>query len=293
MEWNKVLIDNLSILAVIIIVTIVVNKLATKGINKIVLDNEVQYRLRKVIGAFSYLLVAIATIIIFGKNISGIGVALGVAGAGVAFALQEVIASFAGWIALSLGGFYKPGDRIQLGGIAGDVIDIGVLRTTIMETGGWVKGDLYNGRIVRVANSFVFKEPVYNYSGEFPYLWDEIIIPIRQTSDHRLARTIIENACHTTVSELSDNAKTNWKKLKSNYRLEDANLDPIVSLIVTDNWLEYTARYVVDYKFRRKTKDELFEHILDEIAKTNGKVQLASTTIEITNFNQNPDTINP
>jgi small-conductance mechanosensitive channel len=58
------------------------------------------------------------------------------------------------------------GDRVQLGGIKGDVMDIGVLRT-IMETGQWVDGDLYNGRIVLIANSYVFKEPVFNYSGTF------------------------------------------------------------------------------------------------------------------------------
>jgi small-conductance mechanosensitive channel len=60
------------------------------------------------------------------------------------------------------------GDRVQLGGIKGDVMDIGVLRTTIMET-EWVDGDLYNGRIVLIA-SYVFKEPVFNYSGDFPFM---------------------------------------------------------------------------------------------------------------------------
>jgi small-conductance mechanosensitive channel len=66
--------------------------------------------------------------------------------------------------------FYNTGDRVQLGGIKGDVMDIGVLRTTIMETGQWVDGDLYNGRIVLIANSYVFKEPVFNYSGDFPFM---------------------------------------------------------------------------------------------------------------------------
>lgn len=70
---------------------------------------------------------------------------------------------------------------MQPGGIIGDAIDIGVLRTTIMETGQWVKADQYNGRVVRVANSFVFKEPVFNYSGGFPLLLDEITLPERAT----------------------------------------------------------------------------------------------------------------
>ena len=127
----------------------------------------------------------------------GLTVALGVAGAGIAFALQEVIASFAGWLAIMFGGFYKTGDRVQLGGIKGDVMDIGVLRTTIMETGQWVDGDLYNGRIVLITNSFVFKEPVFNYSGDFPFLWDEIKIPIQYGSNYDLATEIIQLAANT------------------------------------------------------------------------------------------------
>lgn len=75
-----------------------------------------------------------------------------------------------GWVAIAFGGFYNPGDRVQLGGIKGDVIDIGMLRTTLMETGEWVDADLYSGRIVRIANSFVFKESVFNDSAECPFL---------------------------------------------------------------------------------------------------------------------------
>ena len=63
-----------------------------------------------------------------------------------------------------------------------------MLRTTLMELGQWVNGDLYNGRIVRIANSFVFKEPVFNYSADFPFLWDEITLPVRYGSDWKLAR---------------------------------------------------------------------------------------------------------
>lgn len=140
-------------------------------------DNDNRYKTQKILDAVSYVIIILALLIVYSENLSGLTVALGVAGAGIAFAFQEVIASVAGWLALMFGNFYRTGDRVQLGGIKGDVIDIGVIRTTLMETGQWVDGDLYNGRIVRVANSFVFKEPVFNYSGDFPFLWDEIKIP--------------------------------------------------------------------------------------------------------------------
>ncbi|MCF8267456.1 MAG: mechanosensitive ion channel family protein, partial [Ignavibacteriales bacterium] len=179
---------------------------------------------------------------VYSDKLGGLTVALGVAGAGIAFALQEVIVSFAGWLTIMFGGFYKSGDRVQLGGIKGDVMDIGVLRTTIMETGQWVDGDLYNGRIVLVANSFVFKEPVYNYSGEFPFLWDEIKIPVQYGSNYEKANEIFLEIAGEETSNLSGKSKENWESLKNKYRLENAQTDPMISLVANDNWVEYTIR---------------------------------------------------
>ena len=206
---------------------------------------------------------------------------MGIAGAGIAFALQEVIASVAGWIALSFGQFYAVGDRVQLGGIKGDVIDIGVLRTTLMEIGEWVKGDQYNRRIIRVANSFVFKEPVYNYSADFSFVWDEITVPIKYGSDHTLARKIIQDAAQKVVSEYVAFAHQTWQNIMRKYTIEDASVEPIVTLVANDNWMEFTLRYVVDFKKRRSTKDLLFTCILDGVAASDGRVSMASTTFHL------------
>jgi small-conductance mechanosensitive channel len=150
------------------IIWILINLLQKKLFTKIK-SNDNRYKAKKISSFIGYVLTIIFLTIVFSDKLGGFTVALGVAGAGIAFALQEVIASFAGWLAIMFGGFYNTGDRVQLGGIKGDVMDIGVLRTTIMETGQWVDGDLYNGRIVLIANSYVFKEPVFNYSGDFPF----------------------------------------------------------------------------------------------------------------------------
>lgn len=269
-------------LGLVAAVVTIIARLLAKTTSKIVEDNSSQYQLRKTISYIGFGVVALAAIGIFGRSIVGFGVALGVVGAGVAFALQEVIASIAGWVAITVGKFYRPGDRIQLGGITGDVIDVGVLRTTIMETGGWVEGDLYNGRIARVANSFAFKSPVYNYSGEFPFLWDEIVVAVKHSSDHVMARQLLVDACHETIEELSGDVRGRWDKLRSRYRLEDANLKPMVTMIFNDNWTEFTVRYVVDYKSRRTTKDKLFTSILEKVDTAGDGVELASTTLEIT-----------
>ena len=244
-------------------------------------DSGSAYHTKKFLDFFGVALVIIVLAIVYFRQLSGFTVALGVAGAGIAFALQEVIASVAGWIALIFGNFYKTGDRVQLGGIKGDVIDIGVLRTTLMETGEWVDGDLYNGRIVRIANSFVFKEPVFNYSGDFPFLWDEIKIPIQYGSDYLKARAILEKVATDHLSQYAALADEVWRQMVKKYLIENAQTKPMVTMVTTDNWVEYTIRYVVNFKKRRITKNLLFESILFAVEGTNGEVKFASATFDL------------
>ncbi len=244
-------------------------------------ERGMRHQARKATNFAGYVIFLLLAGFIFSNQLSGLTVALGVATAGIAFALQEVIASIAGWMAILAGQFYDTGDRVQLGGIIGDVMDIGILRTTIMECGGWVSGDLYNGRTVRVANSFVFKEPVYNYSGGFPFLWDEIKVPVKFGSDHNLARRLMEKVAVQVVGEYSAVAAKTWAKMQTQYLIEDAETGPMVSMVFNDNWIEFTIRYVVAYKKRRGTKDELSRLLLDAFEKTDGKVGLASATFHL------------
>ncbi|MBG6061629.1 small-conductance mechanosensitive channel [Flavobacterium sp. CG_9.1] len=245
-----------------------------------------RYRTKKFSSFIGYFLTILLITIVFNEKLGNLTVALGVAGAGIAFALQEVIASFAGWLAILFGNFYTTGDRVQLGGIKGDVMDIGVLRTTIMEIGQWVDGDLYNGRIVLIANSFVFKEPVFNYSGDFPFLWDEIKLPIQYGSNYEKATAIFLKVGTEVAGDLAEKSHEKWKTLQNKYSLEDAQTEPMVSLIANDNWVEFTLRYVVSYKKRRATKTILFSKILKEIDATNGEIKFASATFQLV---QTPD----
>ena len=282
---QSVLFDPLVGKAVAALIGIVIINLIIRFLQRLVASRvsskDVRYGIRRGLTFFGYLAAVLLIIGIFSNQLTNFTVALGVAGAGIAFALQEVIVSVAGWIALSFGQFYAIGDRVQVGGIKGDVIDIGVLRTTVMEVGEWVKGDQYNGRIVRIANSFVFKEPVHNYSADFPFVWDEIVVPIKYGSDHNLARQIISKAANEIVGEYVQYAQKHWKEMTRKYAVEDAIIEPMIFLIGNDNWMEFTLRYVVEYGKRRGTKDLLFTRILDLIAQTDGKVSIASATFHL------------
>lgn len=270
---------------VAVIVGIIIINVLTRSTRRVLLNHientDSRYRLRKLVNAAGALFSVILITVVFSNKLGNLTVAFGVAGAGIAFALQEIIASVAGWVAISFGNFYSVGDRVQLGGIVGDIIDIGILRTTLMETGDWVKADLYNGRIVRVANSFVFKEPVFNYSGDFPFLWDEITVPVKYGSDYKRTREILQRIADEAVGGLVPEARKTWHTMVNKYRIEDAQIEPMVTLIANDNWMEFTVRYVTDYKRRRSTKDILFTRVLEAFDATNGKVSLASATFHL------------
>lgn len=176
---------------------------------------------------------------------------------------------------------YQPGDRIEINGIKGDVIDIGSVYTSMMEIGQWVSSDNYSGRIVKLSNAFVFRGPVYNYSRDFPFICDEFDIPIRYGSDVEEAKRIILNIATAQLSDHVTESVEKWKSVVGRYYIEDAVVEPTLALTLTDNWIQFNLRYIVDYKKRRYTRHLLNDLILRAIAETNGRVLLASATVEI------------
>ena len=207
-QWiSNPLFIKLAIIVICIIAIHILLRILNRTISQYIKTSETRYRTRKFLTFSGYVAAVLIILIVFGDRVGNLHVAIGIAGAGVTFALQEVITSIAGWFTVAFGQSFSPGDRIQLGGIKGDVIDIGVFRTTLMECGEWVKADLYNGRIVRVANSFVFKDPVYNYSADFPFLWDEITLPVKYGSDRSLTRELFFKVVGEVVGEYAVYAK--------------------------------------------------------------------------------------
>ena len=265
-----------------LVVILITTRLTNKGLSRYVKNNSLRYSARKFIGFLGFVIFCFFAMITFNYKLSSLTLALGVAGAGIAFALQEIIVSMAGFLAVLFGNFYKVGDRVQLGGIKGDVVDIGVLRTTLMELGDWVNGDLYNGKMVRVANSFIFKEPVYNYSGDFPFLWDEIRVPVRHGADIEFAKTMFLEVMNKELGSFTSDSKVAWENLTKELYVENAQIEPMVSLTFDENWITFTLRYVVDFKRRRITKDKLFSTILIKIEENQGKVKIATAAMEIT-----------
>ena len=244
-------------------------------------NNNIRYRSQKIIEVFGYLLLIIVTITYFTGNIKDMALAIGLFTAGITITLQELILSIAGSVYIFLVKVYQPGDRIEIAGIKGDVIDIDSMYTSMMEIGQWVSSDNYSGRIVKLSNAFVFRGPVYNYSRDFPFIWDEFDLPIRYGSDIEEAKRIVLEIAAAQLSDFVRESVEKWKSVVARYYIEDAVVEPTLAITLTDNWVRLNLRYIVDYKKRRHTKHLLNELILKAIANTEGRVVLASTTVEV------------
>lgn len=130
----------------------------------------------------------------------------------------------------------------------------------------------------------VLKENIVNYTGPFPFVWDEIVVPVRYGSEQHTARKILLALAEQVVGQYKAKAEESWQNVKQRYMVETPSFDSVVSLVANDNWLEFTVRYLVPYNKRRSVKDMLFLKIVDAFEETGGKVRFASMTVEITDF---------
>src|SRR5436190_11707642 len=131
--------------------------------------------------------------------------AVGLVSAGLAFALQKVVTSLAGYFVILRGSTFTVGDRITMGGVRGDVVALGFFQTTIMEMGQpppvqsadpavWVQSRQFTGRVVTVSNARIFDEAVFNYTRDFPFIWEEMRLPIAYRDDRGKAEQILLDA---------------------------------------------------------------------------------------------------
>ncbi|GAB2909664.1 hypothetical protein GCM10027047_04810 [Rhodococcus aerolatus] len=214
---------------------------------------------------------------------------LGLVSAGLALALQKVVTSFAAYVVILRGDTFGIGDRITLGGVRGDVVRLGFLKTTIMEMGQppsvatadpavWVNSRQYTGRLVTVTNGVIFDEPVYNYSRDFPYLWEEIVLPVYFRDRARVEELLLAAArAHAVVDDPA--AEAALARMRQQYAMADASLDPAVYVRITDDWLELSLRFLVEHRGVREVKDAMSRDILAGL-EADG-IEVASATYDV------------
>ncbi|MBD3413474.1 MAG: mechanosensitive ion channel [Candidatus Aminicenantes bacterium] len=255
----------LSLLTIFIayILTLLINRI----VNKTISDLKKRYTVRKAVVYIISVLAIINIILIWVKEQVSVTTLLGIAGAGLTLALHQPVTAIAGWLLLLIRRPYDTGDRVQIGDVKGDVIDIRLFYTTLLEIGNWVGSDQSTGRVVHCPNSKIFTESIFNYTRGFEYIWNEIKITVTFESDWEKAKQIILDAAVHDDLDLGEAARERISRMSRKYLIHYEKLTPVVWSNIVDFGVELTLRYMTDARKRRSSQDKICQIILREFNK--------------------------
>ena len=256
-------------------------------------SRRVQFWTRQVIQLVTAVLQVIGVLSIWFNDPARLATFLGLFSAGLAFALQRVVTAVAAYFVLLRGKTFNVGERIKMGGVRGDVISLGFIQTTIMEMGEppsvqaedpgmWVEARQYTGRIVTVTNDKIFENPVYNYSREFPYIWEELRIGVYYDADKGRAEQILLEAARRHTKRTTELSEDSLKEMERRYALSRSELEPRVFWRLTDNWLELSVRFITEDHGIRHVKDAMSRDILNAFEEAG--LSIASGTYAVVQF---------
>lgn len=275
-ELAKLAYSFLAIAAAYAVLKVFLDELVSRRIR----DSRARYTFRKTIQLLFVLVSFVVVLRIWVPDPQALLVAYGLVAAGVAIALQDVFKNFAGSLFIFLSGIYRVGDRIEVKALFGDVIDIGLFYTTLIELREWVDGDQTTGRLTLLPNSAVLASAVHNYTKDHGFLWDEIELPVTHDSDWQKALQIIQPIVDEITAEMAARAREGVPRLEQKYFLSKRSFETNTFVTPTDNWIALRVRYVVDVKERRSVRNAIYERVLKAV-QAEPDIEIASQTLTV------------
>ena len=267
------------IASVLTIVTVLlVRWAALRWVRRNIEESEAQYRARKISTYIATLIIVVTLAFIWIDAFTSLGTYLGLVSAGMAIALSDLLKNMAGWAYILLRRPFSVGDRVEVKGIKGDVIDIRLFRFSMMEVGGWVDAEQSSGRLIHVPNGWLFTDDIANYTEGFRHVWDEIGVLITFESDWAHAEQMILGVVRERAPDVEQAAGQMIRETARRYHIRVGMLTPIVYLSVRDSGVLLTARYLVESRERRKVHDNIWRGILTAMAN-DPSVALAYPTV--------------
>lgn len=254
--------------------------IAVRIINKKIDDEKLQYKWRKNLTYVSGFLGLFIIGSIWSDGFKSFSTFLGLLSAGLAIALKDPVSDFAGWAFILWRKPFEVGDRIQIGDVKGDVIDVRLFKFTVLEIGNWVHADQSTGRVVHVSNHKVFTDSLANYTSDFEFIWNEIQVLITFESDWKKAKKILQEIADKHLKDFVNEAERQVKRATKSYLIHYRYLTPIVYTDVQDSGVNLTIRHLTNPRTRRKVSQAIWEDILDRFDE-HDNIDLAYPTMRI------------
>lgn len=187
---------------------------------------------------------------------------IGLATAGLTVALKDFIVGFFGWFVLLGRNGLHIGDWVEIEGVSGEVIEIGLLKTVLLEVGNWTSTGHPTGRRVAFVNSFAIEGHFFNFSTAGQWLWDQLVVTLPSTADpYKIAEQIVELVGRETESDARQ-AEQDWRRVTAQYGVREFSAKPAVELRPGAAGLEVAVRYITRAPQRFEVKSRLFQVIV-------------------------------
>ncbi len=273
------------VLAIMLIsLVLMANRLLKKFFNRKIENRTTVFNFNRVADLFAGLLILGIVLSLLFANWYAAMVSFGIVSLILGFALQNLITSFFGWLYILIRKPYEVGDRIRIGNVYGDTINVSYIDTTLWEfNGDYLSGDHPSGRIIRFANSKVFSEYVYNYSWPlFPFIWNELSLFISYNSDFKFASDTVKRVVEMEIGEAMVRRVKRFKTILQDTPVDELDVNEYPSVVLrahNNTWVEVMVRYLVEPKNSGRVKKRLFEAVMEELKKNPKKVMFPNTTI--------------
>ena len=232
---------------------------------------------RRVAGYLCTFAGLVVLVTFFFEDLRSVATILGIASAAVVIALQDMCSAFAGWFVIMSGRKFAVGHRVEIDGQRGDVIDIQLLRTTLLEIDNWLGVDEPTGRIIVVPNSFVFRSKFFNYSFLHPFIWSKLDITVTFETSPSEAETVLRRVLEEETQEEFAAARAAARTHEQHYGVADAVYQPKFYVYIADSGVQFRLVYCAHYRRVGATRNRINSRILKEF-EANPRLQFAYPT---------------
>lgn len=206
--------------------------------------------------------VLLVLLVIFGRP-DNLGTFLGLAGAGLTVALKDFIVGFIGWFVLMGKNGIRIGDLVEINGVTGEVVELGMFYTVLLETGSWNESGHPTGRRVTFTNSFAIEGHYFNFSTSGQWLWDEVRIEVPAGNDPYPIVDAIQKQVEEATADSARQAEAEWKGTRRAPHLDSFAGAPAISLKPTGSGVEIIARYITRAAERAELRTKLYHTVVN------------------------------
>jgi small-conductance mechanosensitive channel len=258
-------VEKLAVFAAIALALYLLARFARQSVGREIEDVNRRHTVRKWIGYLYGFLVLLLGIALFSDTLRGFGTILALIIAGVAVALQDVLKSVVGWLYLSGRTGVQVGSRVEVRSVIGDVVDIGLFKTTLLEVGNLVYGRQSTGRLVTIPNYQMLSDAVFVSSSDNPFVWQEVRVVVPFESDWRRVDGILADIGETMHAEIQPELESGFRQMARRYAFKYGALTPIVYTALAENGVELVLRFMTHVRRRRGAVDRVTRLLLEAV----------------------------